>query len=126
MNDFEFNQLALHINKPQLPEFDPPSNHMWAEEQFKIIKRYVQDFEKKLDSEHEVGIMMTNFGQSVLMRVNCITYEPPVLMVFKGIVNEREAILVQHINQLNFLLTTISIVPTHPKRTIGFIANQNE
>ena len=105
---------------------DAPTRHMWADEQFEILKRYVQEFEQSLDDEHVVGIMMTNFGQSVLMQVLQITYEYPVLMVFKGVVNGREATLIQHINQLNFMLTTIEKEPDSPKQRIGFDANRIE
>ena len=66
---------------------DAPTRHMWADEQFEILKRYIQKFERSLDAEHEVGIMMTNFGQSILMQVTEIICEYPVLMVFKGFVN---------------------------------------
>lgn len=41
-------------------------------------------------------------------------------MVFKGFVNGREATLIQHINQLNFMLTSIEKEPDRPKRKIGF------
>lgn len=100
---------SFNIPIPEIPEIniDTPIQHMWANEQFEILKRYIQDFEQSLDAEHEVGIMMTNFGQSVLMNVHQITFEDPVLMVFKGYVNGREATLIQHINQLNFMLTSI-------------------
>lgn len=119
---------SFNIPIPEIPEIniDTPIQHMWANEQFEILKRYIQDFEQSLDAEHEVGIMMTNFGQSVLMNVHQITFEDPVLMVFKGYVNGREATLIQHINQLNFMLTSIKKESDHPKRQIGFITNQNE
>lgn len=107
-------------------EVDTPIQHMWADEQFEILKRYIKEFEKFLDAEHEVGIMMTNFGQSVLMNVQQITFEYPVLMVFKGYVNGREATLIQHINQLNFMLTSVEKEPDRPKRQIGFAISQNE
>ena len=124
MDNFKLPEISIpHIEIPELPVIDTPVQHMWADEQFKILKRYIQEFERSLDSEHEVGIMMTNFGQSILMRVTMVTYEDPVLMVFKGYVNGREATLVQHINQLNFMLTTIEKEPDHPKRQIGFVAN---
>jgi hypothetical protein len=89
---------SFSIPIPELPEmnFDTPLQHMWADEQFEILKRYIQEFESALDAEHEVGIMMTNFGQSILMNVQQITYEDPVLMVFKGYVNGRAATLIQH------------------------------
>ncbi len=67
--------------------------------------------------------MLTNFGQSVLMNVTNITYEKSVLMIFKGYVNGRESTLIQHINQLNFLLTSVEKESDRPKRKIGFISN---
>ena len=119
---------SFNFPMPEIPEinFDSPVQHMWADEQFEILKKYIQEFEQSLDTEHEVGIMMTNFGQSVLMNVAQITYEDPVLMVFKGYVNGREATLIQHINQLNFMLTSIEKEPDRPKRQIGFTTNQQE
>ncbi len=119
---------SFSIPIPELPEmnFDTPLQHMWADEQFEILKRYIQEFESALDAEHEVGIMMTNFGQSILMNVQQITYEDPVLMVFKGYVNGRAATLIQHINQLNFMLTSVEKEPDRPKKQIGFVTNQNE
>ena len=108
---------------PQLPKIDipdMPTQHMWSDTQFNIIRRYIEDFEASLDSEHEVGMMLTNFGQSVLMQVTNITYEKSVLLVFYGYVNGRHATLIQHIDQLNFLLTSIDKEPDRPKRKIGF------
>ena len=127
MDNFRLPEISIpHFEMPELPVIDTPAAHMWADEQFEILKRYIQDFERSLDAEHEVGIMMTNFGQSVLMQVTQVTYEDPVLMVFKGYVSGREATLIQHINQLNFMLTTVEKEPDRPKRQIGFVANQNE
>ena len=114
-----FNSQMLDISELKI---DTPAQHMWADEQFEILKKYIQAFEKSLDPEHEVGIMMTNFGQSVLMYVTQVSYEDPVLMVFKGLVNDREAILIQHINQLNFMLTSVEKEPDRPKRKIGFVS----
>ena len=99
---------------------------MWSDEQFDILKRYIQEFEESLDCEHEVGIMMTNFGQTVLMSVTQIAYEYPVLMVFKGYVNGREATLIQHISQLSFMLTSVEKEPDRPKRQIGFSSKEQE
>ena len=109
-----------------LPEFtllempDVPMHHMWADSQFEILKKYISDFENMLDDEHEVGVLLTNFGQSILMNVTHIGYEKSVLMIFKGYVSGKEATLIQHINQLNFLLTTVDKEPDRPKRRIGF------
>ena len=95
-----------------LPDIPPaPIAYSYSDTQFDILKKYIVNFENSLDSEHEVGIMLTNFGQSVTMQVTQISYEESVLMVFKG-----------HVSQLNFLLTSIEKEPDRPKRTIGFVA----
>jgi hypothetical protein len=99
---------------------DIPANYMWSDTQFEIIKNYIQEYESSLDRDHEVGLYLTNFGQSVIMRVTEITYEKSVLLIFKGYVNGRISTLIQHINQLNFLLTTIEKAPDTPARRIGF------
>lgn len=123
MNDFDFPSFdtSSWMRKFESIKIDTPAQHMWADEQFDILRKYIQEFEESLDSEHEVGILMTNFGQSILMQVTQITYEYPVLMVFKGFVNGREATLLQHINQLNFLLTSVDKAPDKPKAKIGFL-----
>ena len=104
----------------------PPSAYSFSDTQFKIIKKYVLDFQESLDSEHDVGVMLTNFGSTVLMEVTEIGYEKSVLMVFKGFVNGRNSTLIQHISQLNFLLTSVPKAPDKPHRTIGFTANWAE
>lgn len=101
---------------------DMPTQHMFSDTQFEIIKKYIQEFENTLDTEHIVGVMLTNFGQSILMQVEEITYEKSVVLVFKGLVNGQKSTLIQHINQLNFLLTSLPIENEQPKRKIGFSA----
>ena len=99
---------------------DLPTNHMFSDTQFEIIKKYIQEYEKTLDTEHNVGVMLTNFGQTILMEVKEITYEKSVVLVFKGWVNGQYSTLLQHINQLNFLLTAVPIQEERPKMRIGF------
>ena len=113
------------INLPEMP--DMPHWYMWSDTQFEIIKKYVEDFEASLDQEHEVGLMLTNFGQSILMQVAEIGYEKSVLMVFKGIVNGNPATLIQHINQLSFMLTAVPrSEPKKPKAKIGFRISEDD
>ena len=127
MDNYNLPNISIpQINIPDIPPIDTPAQHMWADEQFEILKRYIQNFESSLDTDHEVGIMMTNFGQSILMNVDKIAYEYPVLMVFMGEVNGQEATLIQHINQLNFMLMSVVKEPERPKRQIGFIVNRDE
>lgn len=103
-----------------LEDMDFPTQHMFSDTQFEIIKKYIQEYEKSLDKEHTVGIMLTNFGQSITMKVCEIKYEKSVVLVFKGWVNGQYSTLIQHINQLNFLLTALPIEKEQPKREIGF------
>lgn len=112
--------ITPQIDIPTVEIPDMPIHHVWADEQFEILKKYIIEFENTLDDEHEVGVLLTHFGQSVLMNVTSITYEGSVLMVFRGYVNGKEATLIQHINQLSFMLTTIDKEPDRPKRRIGF------
>ena len=110
----------------QLPNFSPihidppPIAYSYSDTQFEIIKDYVLEFQRNLDDEHDVGLMLTNFGNTVLMNVTSIGYEKSVLMIFKGYVEGREATLIQHVSQLNFLLTSVPKEPDVPKRRIGF------
>lgn len=108
------------IQIPDIEVPDLPIQHMWSDTQFEIIKKYITEYEKTLDSEHEVAVWLTNFGQSVLMQVTNITYEESVLLVFKGYVNGKMSTLIQHINQLSFLLTSVEKESDRPKRKIGF------
>lgn len=123
MDYMDFNKAIQSIRVPEVPK--TPANQMWADTQFEIIKKYIQSFEESLDDEHEVGFLLTNFGQSVLMQVTEVSFEEPVLMVFNGYVDGKPATLIQHINQLNFLLTKIEKEdPKAPKRKIGFLVEE--
>lgn len=117
-----------------LPQFNPnvlippkpPSAYSYSDTQFDILKEQIREFEATLDAEHEVALLLTNFGQSVLMQVTEISYRMPVLMVFKGYVNGTESTLIQHVNQLNFLLTAVKKDPERPKNKIGFVSDPDE
>lgn len=115
--------MFSNIPISEIPDVKPlPIAYSYSDTQFEILKKHIENFERTLDAEHEVGILLTNFGQSVIMQVTEISYEKSVLMVFKGYVNGKMSTLIQHVNQLNFLLTSIEKEPDRPKRTIGFIA----
>lgn len=116
-----FNFPAPRIADIEIPVH--PSAYSYSDTQFEIIQQYILDFQASLDNEHDVGIMLTNFGSSILMQVTSVGYEKSVLMVFKGFVDGREATLIQHVSQLNFLLTAVPKDPETPKRKIGFNAD---
>lgn len=87
---------------------------------FEVLLNYIDNFQNELDSEHEASLYLANFGQNILLDVTHIICEPPSLIVFKGYCNGKQSTLVQHIDQLNFLLTSVDKKPDHPKRKIGF------
>ena len=106
----------------QIDDTEPiPLTYSYSDTQFEILCKYIKEFESKLDSEHEVGLLLTNFGQSVTMHVTEIGYEKSVLMIFKGYVDGKMSTLIQHINQLNFLLTSVPKETDRPKKPIGFL-----
>ena len=68
----------MNVN-PLLPS--PPISMSWSNTQFEIIKEYILDYQNTLDNEHDVGIMLTNFGTTILMEITEIGYEESVLKV---------------------------------------------
>lgn len=119
-NNFDFNAINKIVSE-QLDNIEPvPLTYSYSDTQFEILCKYIKDFESGLDSEHEVGLLLTNFGHSVTMHVTEIGYEKSVLMIFKGYVNGKMSTLIQHISQLNFLLTSVPKENDRPKRPIGF------
>lgn len=111
-----FNSFPVDI-----PDIGPsPIAYSYSDTQFEILKKHIEEYQSTLDNEHEVGLLLTNFGQSTLMQVCEIGYEESVLIIFKGYVNGKYSTLVQHISQLNFLITSVEKEPDRPKRKIGF------
>lgn len=106
-----------------LPEIDipvAPIAYSYSDTQVELIKKYVLEYQESLDPDRDVALLLTHFGNSILMEVTHIGYEESVLIVFKGYVNGRESTLIQHVSQLNFLLTSVEKAPETPKRQIGF------
>jgi hypothetical protein len=95
-----------------------------ASDFFKKLSHYMDEFDKGLNQEHEVGIKLVNFGQTVQFTVHNIGYYNPKLICFYGEMPDGSAIqLIQHVNQINFLLTAVKRKnPEEPKRPIGFCA----
>ena len=120
---------AIKANADKLEGFQihtPPSVYSYSDTQFEILKAYIEDFENGLDKDHQVGLLLTNFGQTVIMQVREIGYEESVVLVFKGYVNGVYSTLIQHVSQLNFLLTSVPVEPDHLKQPIGFLVPETD
>lgn len=102
-----------------------PISRSYSDTQFKLLKKYIEEYQATLDDEHEVGLLLANFGQQITMQVCEIGYEKSVLLIFKGYVNGKYSTLIQHVSQLNFLITSIEKSPERPKRKIGFSISDN-
>ena len=90
----------------------------WAYER---IIMYIQNFEKQLDNDHEVGLGLAG-GNTGVIRIEGLGYYDPDIVTYYG-VNEAGAKtqLIQHVSQLNVSLVASPkhIDQPEPKR-IGF------
>lgn len=50
----------------QLTNLEPVPVGTDSGTQFEILKQYIEEFQNSLDSEHEVGMLLINFGQNIL------------------------------------------------------------
>lgn len=79
----------------------------YASYQYELLKEEIKDFESTLDQDHEAMLLLSSFGQSVAMLVEEIRYANPSIIIFDGIVNDKPSTLIQHVNQLSFLITSV-------------------
>ena len=88
------------------------------------LHKWITAFDSELDQEHEVGVRLVSFGQSVTFHVQAIGYNDPCMIVFHGLLDDEQPVsLVQHVSQLSFLLTSLKRHdPTSPKQPVGFHA----
>lgn len=102
-------------------------NYELADYQYQRIMESIYDFEQYLDKDKEVALYLTNFGESVLMHITDIGYSNPSLIHYFGYVNGNYAELIQHVSQINFLITSApKLDDEKPARRIGFKNNVGE
>ena len=79
-------------------------------------------YQASLPNTEDVAIMWVQFNESITILVESIGYIGYTMISFHGKDTKGNPIeLIQHISQLNFLLTTASKPePETPKRKIGF------
>lgn len=77
--------------------------YKYASHSYEVIMERIKEFEDGLDDDHEVGVKLASFGQSITMSVTGIGYSNPSTLVFYGYVGDQPATLIQHMSQLNFL-----------------------
>jgi len=93
-----------------------------AEGYYERLVKMINEFDASLDSEHEVGVRLVNFGQTIQFHVVDLGFYNPGLIIFHGELDNGDKIqLTQHITQISFLLIAAKRTnPEKPKRRIGF------
>lgn len=92
-----------------------------AEWAFERVILFIQDFERRLDSDHEVAMGFAG-GEAGVLRIEGLGYFDPDILTFHGSdASGARMQLVQHISQLNVALRALpKMVSTDAPRRIGF------
>lgn len=124
MDNFNIPQFKMpEIRMPEIPKM---RNYQFADFQYEILMKSILAYESTLDENQEVAVQLASFGQSVVMQVTKIGYSNPSIIHFYGYVNGNKSELIQHITQLNFMLTSLpKAEPERPTRRIGFQIEEN-
>lgn len=95
---------------------------------FEKIMGQIEEFEETIDDDKEIAVILASFGSEILLSVTEMGYEYPDLIYFYGYTEGgKPAQLIQHVSQLNFLLTAVDKEnPEEPPRRIGFLTESEE
>jgi hypothetical protein len=113
------------ISTPLVPLENPLVTHAQsnlASEFYDRLVKWIETFDKGLDIEHEVGVRLVSFGQTVVFSLASMSYWNPSLISFSGQTEEGDPVeLIQHVSQISVLLTRLKRKdPREPKQPIGF------
>jgi len=94
----------------------------YASEFYERLTKWINDFDEALDEQHEVGIRLVTFGQTVVFHLEGLGYWNPSLISFTGKTEAGDPVeLIQHVSQISVLLMKMARKDTSkPKRPIGF------
>ena len=94
----------------------------YASEFHQRLIAWISAFDESLDQEHEVGVRLVSFGQSIVFHLDAMGYSNPSLISFKGTTTDDDPVeLIQHVSQISILLMKLPRKdPSTPKRRIGF------
>lgn len=100
----------------------------YASQFYEHLANWISDFDSKLDNEHEVGVRLVNFGQTVVFSLEYMRYCDPSLISFIGRTQEGQPVeLIQNVSQINILLMKLPReYPAEPKKPIGFRGEKKE
>jgi hypothetical protein len=100
----------------------PPSKDNPAEWMFDRLVRLIEDFEKSLSNEEEIGGRMVGAPGEGTFHIDDIGFWGPDLIMFYGKNKDQRPVrLIQHYTQLSVLLTSMpKEKPAEEPRRIGF------
>jgi hypothetical protein len=102
-----------------------PDEVFRAEAYYERLAEYVIEFEKNLEEDKEVGVKLVNFGEAITIHVDDIGYCNPRLICFYGTdTNGQKVQLIQHVNQLNFLLIALKREDKKERPRVGYKLSQ--
>lgn len=105
-----------------LPNLTSAAEANYASAFHKRLSSMIEAFDADLDNEHEVGIRLVNFGQTVTFHLTGLGYYNPSLITFTGFTEGGDPVeLIQHVSQISVLLMKMKRKnPEEPKRRMGF------
>ena len=120
----EFSNYKFELPQVEIPRLKIENPAEWTYER---LKSYIEDFEKELDKEHQVGIKLVSFGNGNAFYVEDIGYWGPDLMCFYCYDKSTESKiqLIQNVSQVNLLLMALPVIK-EVKRKVGFQINKDE
>lgn len=84
------------------------------------IVHSINEFEKDLDPDQEIGARLVSFGSDVTFHIEDVSFWGPDMIIFEGFSSEGKKVrLLQHTSQLNILLVATKKIHEKPRR-IGF------
>lgn len=111
----------MDIENCSLKNFVHPDSLYFASTKYEHLIQEISEFESSLDENSEVVLQLASFGTNITMNVTDIGYQNPDILLFYGYVNGKKSELIQHISQLNFMLSSDEKKDkTKPPRRIGF------
>ncbi|MHC1696968.1 MAG: DUF6173 family protein [Geobacteraceae bacterium] len=88
---------------------------------YKALRESFEQFEAKLDPDHEIALRLASFGKEIDFRPEKISFTVPSLITFQGVTDLGERVqLVQHVSQLSYILRAVKKLNDQPTRIVFF------